>query len=97
VPKLDPLLQIFVHKFQMKRVSQVSQKVGLKSTRFAGLVLRILRGKATFALVKGNKEDSPEGTKAKLQIEGRASTSIAVGAVNCRGCMRASTSIVVGA
>jgi hypothetical protein len=38
-----------------------------------------LRGKATFALVKGNnlKKDSPEGTKAKLQIEGRATTAIA--------------------
>jgi hypothetical protein len=35
-----------------------------------GLTLRVLRGKATFALVNGNK-DSPEGTNAKLQIEGR--------------------------
>jgi hypothetical protein len=45
-----------------------------------GLTLCVLRGKATFALVNG-KKDSPEGTKAKLQIEGRAPTAIAVGAV----------------
>jgi hypothetical protein len=45
-------------------------------------MLRVLtlRGKATFALVKGNK-DSPEGTKSKLQIEGRAPTAIAMGTV----------------
>jgi hypothetical protein len=35
-----------------------------------GLVLHV-EGQGNFAKVKGNK-DSPEGTKAKLQIEGRA-------------------------
>jgi hypothetical protein len=43
----------------------------------AGPTFRLLRGRATFALVKG-KKDNPEGTKAKLQIEGRAPTAIAV-------------------